>query len=226
MTDGHKNTTNFPKDIFRSGVKWPDTVVVLATGPNGLPYYKDIGNRFTIAVNKAQYLAKELGLITDVWMVSTPYYARYEQDWWLQALEYAKKIGTQVVFNWQLANTIGMDNVDFTYYQAPPPFVDAIEPGVLLGGGTISSLALQAHLQLADDPKTILIGADMNGCTYADGTYSRHKPDENWGELEIFQRVVDYSRQHAEVVSWSETALDLEIKAPEKRQPKRYVLPY
>lgn len=210
---GHKNTSSFSKDIFRSGVVWPNEVVILATGPNGISHYKDIGDRFTVAVNKAQWIARECGMHTDVWMCSTPYYVRYENDWWIEALEYAREIGTKIVFDWQLCATIGWDRVDYSYYQHGT-FEDKLDPGAILGGGTISSIAVQAHLQLAVDPHNILVGADMFGHCYADGGYSRHKSDEPWGEIDIFQRVINYAKRHATVVSWSRTNLEVDVVSP------------
>lgn len=154
-------------DIFNRKGKYPPEVWIIGSGPKGLPYIEQIPSTgYQILLNGAIGIPR---IDPNDWMCFDPACIKF--DYWRKGLALRKHINTTRIFGWQL---IGRADAEF-YFRTEPPLMSFTRPdvtpmkGVLRGGGTIFSAALQ--LCYWQGVKRVnCIGIDFEGNTYYDGT--------------------------------------------------------
>jgi hypothetical protein len=196
-------------DFFRSELKcaMPDTIYIVGTGPNGVPHFSRVPKgAFVIALNKA-ILIRELR--PSLWMAFAPELP--SKNWWYEALQ----TDTLRLFGRKLPL---LYHCDYTFYADPSLHVTrSIYPahqlfeGVLRGGATIAGCAIQAAY-FARCRRVILVGVDMYGRTYFDGSESAESgKDSVWVERDNLNTLIRLVRASGmECFSLSETELDVE----------------
>lgn len=219
-------------------------VYVIGSGPNAAPYMlipESAGAPVEIPLH-AKVIACNKGIscraAVTVWLCATPALAR--EPW------FPKKMRTYGAMTPALANVckpliVGRrgdwlrDYAAFThyFYDGPSLWSDAKRDGktdklikaykgfgctngYLRGGAS----AVARGVQLAwfkEAARCILIGADMYGTKYYDGTANKSKPstldkDGNWLELTYFNELIKWVQtRDMDVVSLTETALNIEV---------------
>lgn len=214
------------RDILKLGWKFPsDKVYVLATGPNGFDHYERIPkDAWVIGVNKAISINDVRRAPVSIWLCADG--TLPEQDWF-------KGIVNAVIHDvWPLSlshlptpcfstGTLLDTYPDVPYYfthghtlREPPKFTPL--EGLLRAGGSISGQAMQLAYWLGAK-RIVLVGVDMVGSTYFDGTENinpRLMPDGISLHCRMMNGLCAWLKgQGVEVVSLSETALDIEIVA-------------
>jgi hypothetical protein len=207
-------------DIFDGDFNLPDTVYVLAPGPQGVPYYKDIDG-YVIAVNKAICID---AVGRDLWLSWALAYRRWGYQWFRDAMS----LGVVRCFG-RTANADGLGDVedcDYTFAFHPGYADDPIglKPNVLCHGGSISIAAVQLCFWKGVK-HCILVGCDFFGCNYYDGstTHFRGHPVLNgeklgkvWPEAYTAQLIInDCIAAGMKITSLSPTSLRVEtVNAP------------
>ena len=98
-----------------------------------------------------------------------------------------------------------------SFHQGPMTIVD----GLIRRGAGSCGCALQLAYQ-KKAKRCVLIGIDMKGKGYWDGTVNENKrsihPDGTWTQLPMLQRLVDWCKAHGMgVVSMSKTELKVDV---------------
>lgn len=168
------NKTSYIKDLldpdFLATFR-PETVYVLAPGPNGADFWNRIpDNAFVIAVNKAIELIDK-GTVRcqrHLWLV--PELSAQRTSWFPQ---FKDKYRDSLCIGSALKNPGGMEEDEyfkyFDYWGSEPCQDVQLEIGKLCTYGTVSSMAMQLAYYLGAI-EIILVGVDMFGDEYYDGT--------------------------------------------------------
>ena len=203
------------EDFLKSNVSFADRdVFILGSGPNGAGHYGNLPNgdvADVIAVNRAVIVAP----LFAYWLCITSgvLSERYFHEHMVEHMESGTsdpilaegrltEAYPETPYHVTLAHPIGHDSYN-------------VIPGhIRRGAGTVGAALHIAHQKQAK--RCILIGVDMHGRGYFDGTENKAKgsihPDGTWTQLTALQRVVDWCKGNGmDVVSMSETKLKLEM---------------
>lgn len=196
------------KDIFESGLNIGGEAYVVAPGYNGRDLYKYIDPmKFTIVVNKAI----QCPVKADLWVACEPLTGRTQ--WFKDCIEDNKNIACF----WSHYLYKEYPDIKYTYEFGPPLTRTSSEliPGVLRGRATASAQAVQLAYWLGAERITT-VGIDIMGNKYFDGTDAGEaRPETAWSWiLPLFNPMIRWiEEQGVEIVSLSETALDLKVVA-------------
>ena len=162
-------------DILKHNWKFPsDEVYVFGTGPNGKKHYERVpGNSWIIGVNKAIILEEPMS----IWMCADG--TLPSQEWFIKSVDYviSQKFilddhhrPTPCFSTGKLLNAYPDVPYYFThgYTLREDPKFSPLE-GMLRSGGSISAQAMQLAYWLGAK-RIVLVGVDMAGDTYFDGT--------------------------------------------------------
>ena len=208
-----------PIDIFESGFRMPETVYVLASGPKGVEHYHEIPqDAFVITVNKGIEIPK---VNKAIWLCSDGTLPR--KDWFNKAA--TRLIAANHDLDDRLNPTPVFDsgvllakypNVPYSFKHGGNLIKNPIgfEYGVLKGGATVSSQAIQLAFLLG--AKHIrLCGVDMSGDKYFDGTDTYNgqtRLSDTWYSIAIFNVLLQLLKnEKCTVDSISPTALKFEV---------------
>lgn len=183
----HVDVKNFV-NVLTSNMKFPDEVVLLGTGPNGVPHYDKLEGKFVVALNEAIYAPVKV----HIWGAQDPA-LKTEQYFISKAMELEKsgrKFGLKE-FNrgeWPMP-IVERKNIARSYpwfklvFDVSKPLLDPLHINVdsplIHAGGTVCGSFLQIIKQLMiipEPPKVrriILCGIDMYGNIYFNKT--KHK---------------------------------------------------
>jgi hypothetical protein len=199
------------RDIFKSNFRLRSNVCVLAPGPNGRDYYRDIPADFqVVAVSKAA-LVREVK--ADVWMMN-----HVEQEWFREANE---KFEGVRVFKYDAALKVQEElaNVSDCYYFKPPDSaLEANVPfpveGFIRVGATVSACAIQLAYNFGAH-EILLCGVDMSGDAYFDNTVNIHpNHGETWSAAQRLDPLIKWMVQ--------ERGLRISTLSPTKLSVPRY----
>ena len=153
-----------------------DEVYILGTGPNGAGHYDKVPrDAWTIGVNKAIELWPKIPV--SIWLCADG--TLPSQKWFQENVHVFIRLAhpltdnqnpTPVFCTGVLLNTYPDVPYYFTHGRTlrdPPPFTP--EEGVLRAGGSIGAQAIQLAYWLGAK-RIVLVGVDMAGDTYFDGT--------------------------------------------------------
>lgn len=204
------------EDILKAGLDWNGRdAYIVGSGPNAWGYYtripKDEVNP-KIAVNKGIHLAPwfSLWLCITHPILTEPYF----HEWMLRYLDNKTSI-TPVLAKGPLTEAYPKTPYHANIAQPYNPSDVATIHGYLRRGAGTVGCALQLAEQLGA-ARCILVGVDMCGDGYYDGTVNKQKrsmhPDGTWTQLPMLQRVVDSMKGGGmDVVSMTETKLSVEM---------------
>lgn len=198
-------------DIFKADIPTPEKVYIVAPGYNGRGHYHRIPeDGFIIMVNKAI----ELYLKPTLWMCSEPY--ADETDWFRDNIEANK--GAACFWSRYLYQKYP-DIAYFWEREKPLLTADSFLPRgrVLRRGATITGQAIQLAYWLGAR-SIMLCGFDAYGNRYFDGTpagidtaLDAREGEWDWVTSALNPMLRWMKESGIEVVSLSETALDVEI---------------
>ena len=199
------------EDFLKSPVSFEGRdVFILGSGPNGSEHFERAASP-TIAVNKAiqavpfnaYWLCITTPLMNEYYFHSVMHdYMNYDQHVPVLAQGRLTEAYPEAPYHVALAHPIGHDSYD-------------VIPGhVRRGAGTVGCALQIAHQKQAK--RAILIGVDMCGKGYFDGTEDTAKrsihPDGVWTQRGALQRVVDWCKGNGmDVVTMSKTQLNMEM---------------
>ena len=210
------------RDILKVDWKFPtDEVYILAPGPNGKDYYDCIpADAWVIGVNKAIMLRDKAPI--SIWLCAD---GTLPEQGWFDSI--AKQvIGEKHPLAVSSSPTACFDKgelftryPDIPYYfchgqtlRRSPRF--APEQGVLCSGGSISGQAAQLAYWLGAK-RIVLVGVDMVGKTYFDGTDNinpRLLPDGTSKHCRMLTGLCQWLKARGtETVSLSPTALNVPV---------------
>jgi hypothetical protein len=167
-----------PQNILESALRVPETVYIVAGGPNGIEHYHRIPkNGYVIAVNKAVLIPE---IQPDMWVLNSM--NRGIRLWIGKAHRLFEGIR---IFRQSCIERIPLRirrKVHYTYVPnqgKDNKYNRRLDPNTLRSGGTVSGFAIQiaAHLGAR---KIVLCGVDMSGQGYWDG---RTGDNRNHGEV-------------------------------------------
>ena len=199
------------EDFLKSDVSFADRdVFILGSGPNGMEHYKRAASPM-IAVNKA------IKVVTRnvYWLCITQGVLNERYFHWAMHVHISEGDDVPILAEGRL--TEAYPETPYHVTLAHPIGHDSyhVIPGhVRRGAGTVGAALQIAHQKQAK--RCILIGVDMHGKGYFDGTENTAKssihPDGTWTQLTALQRVVDWCKGNGmDVVSMSETKLNVEV---------------
>lgn len=193
------------RDLFKSGLKLPERVYIVAPGYDGRAHYSRISKReCVIAVNRGI----EAFPTARFWLCSD---ARLIDEDWFRGVD---RNGITTVFSELLDEWDGL-SANYTFDPGPVMNIHDFKPkyGCLRMGATVSAQALQFAYWFFAKHIT-LCGVDMCGSMYFDGTLGDYKDEreEHWPGINRFGLLVEYIKlQEVTVDSLSPTALALEV---------------
>lgn len=202
-------------------VKWPKRPVVhvVGTGPNGIAHLHKLKDaKFVIVTNRAvdyDWIIRHIWLCDDGTLP--------EKEWFQKNAEYYADKGlplspslTPIFSEGKLLDAYP----DVPYYvrHSPGFYNDPVGcwPGVLRGGTSVGGKGVQLAYHLGAK-RIVLCGIDMVGRAYANdpeghGCNANLRDDDTWAQLPNFNRLIKWvQEQGVQVVSLSETALDVEV---------------
>ena len=193
-------------------------VYVIGSGPNGKGCYGDIPKKgCVISVNKAVEIPLPQ---IQVWLFATPGLLR--EEWFTNLICDLEPVLKKEPFIIARAGALIDTYPDIPYYFLCGPSLWSKEmpkgciQDCLRGGASACARAVQLAW-FNEAKRVILIGADMKGDGYFDGTRNEHKkntmkPDGLWFELPYFNELIEWCKMRGMgVVSMSKTALDIEV---------------
>ena len=205
-------------DIFTARFIFPETVNIIAPGPNGKDHWERCRD-YRIAINRAVLIDS---FWPHAWVVADK--TAVDKDWWPDAFEY---YGLKI-FSEKLINEIQMlypvypnFNYSFKYERLgkhdtpiPKPEFNPM-PGRLQGDGTTTGIAIEMAARLGAK-RIILCGVDFEGITHWDGYESPCTITDRTKGWDVFlpfiNSLIEWVRwQGIEICSYSKTRLDLEI---------------
>ena len=198
-------------NLFKSNLQLPKHVFIVATGQNGREHYARIPvGSHVIAVNKGiiAYPRAKIWLCSDNTLP--------ELDWWETADDNTSAFR---IFSDRLIETTHKI-ADYTFDQDPVMCFHDYEPrrGSLRCGATVSAQALQFAYWFGAAHVT-LVGVDMSGGTYFDGTHGKHHSEAEgaWNCINRFNSLILWLQEHGMIVdSLSKTALDVKVMADDE----------
>jgi hypothetical protein len=205
-------------DLFRSNLRLPAKVCILAPGPNGKKHYHEIPADYeVIAVSKA-VLINEVPR-KQIWMMN-----HATQEWFDRANAAFHGVRVFSADALREAQTRLDPGEPCYYYQAPPEGLvpDTVIPvdGVIRSGTTVSGCALQfAYNFGARD--ILLCGVDMSGEDYWDGTRNVHPHHgTTWPAARTLSCLIRWlnDERGVQVTTLSETHLDAPTYYPVRRK--------
>lgn len=202
-------------DILTADLDWAGRdVYVVGSGPNvkghygKIPRYEDAK---TIVINKAVGVSPR----SSYWLciASNLIAERYFHEYMFESME--RGILIPILAPGPLLDAY--PEAPYTFTESHPLSLGdfAILPGTLRrGAGTVGCALQLAHQKQAK--RCILVGVDMHGRGYFDGTENAAKqsihPDGTWTQLPMLQRMVDWCKGNGMgVVTMTETKLDVEM---------------
>ena len=180
------------------------TIYIVCPGKNGRDHYDAIPHRaFTICVNKGIECVK----FPDLWMIADSECPK--ADWWAPAYKQHKD---------KLCLIEDFPGLKSKWYfkrgdQLKPDDVTIID-GIIRTGASIGACAIQLAYQLGAS-KIVLVGMDMEGCEYYDGTESSYtrRRDQVWNTINRVNALVLYLYdQGVRIESTSATAIEIACK--------------
>lgn len=200
-------------------------VYIIGTGPNGTPYHNRIKPLPNILINKAIMIPDIEGLF---WFSAAPGFM--DTEWCLEAAlcywrRFIKDIPPHKVdftgapyplFSSRIIHQtpVQFEGLPVFYFHEGTSFHGGgmgLEPVCLRPGAGSVGAALQ-FLYLTGIRKVVLVGVDMKGIEYFDGTANEEKrsinPDGTWTQLPMLQRLIDYLTESGmEITTLSDTML-------------------
>ena len=204
-----------PTDILHTDISFKgQDVYIIGSGPTA----KEGALRMpaiatTIVVNRAVLLEH---IKPDYWLCATPALAR--EQWFQDVMDNSPSVPVIARYGDLLEKY-----PDIPYYFHPgaslwsePHMPFGCIEGYLRGGASAPARAMQLAW-FKEAARCILVGADMRGDGYFDGTRNEHKhrtmdKDGYWLELPYFQRLIEWVKGRVmEVFSLTPTAVDVEV---------------
>ena len=224
-------------NILKADLDWAgQDVYVVGPGPNAAPYMLGTDNPPLELPPDAPIIACNKGIfcrrMPTVWLCATPLLAKAE--WFNELMRKYNIMSPEIPM---VVGRLGewLDNYPFTHYfncgsslwsdAKRDPRTNKLTGvykrfgcinGYLRGGAS----AVARGMQLAwfkEAKRCILIGADMRGRGYFDGTINEHKSrtldkEGNWLELTYFNELIKWVKaRDMDVVSLTKTELDVEV---------------
>jgi len=150
----------------------PETVYIVAGGPNGVPHYSRIpDNAYTLAVNQSVLISD---IHPDLWVINSV--NKFVLTW----MEEATRVfpGIRVFKESCIEKTPKRFRKKEFFFYKPTRNIESktakIGPDTFYVGGTVSGFAIQIAAQLRAK-EIILCGVDMSGQLYWNGI-SRNRP--------------------------------------------------
>ena len=212
------------KDIMQLGWKFPsDEVYILGTGPNGKPHYDRIPlDAWVIGVNQAIEIYLQNGVSMSIWLCADG--TLPEQEWFTKVVNGIIQNVAPLSDNHNATPCFDSGKLLTMYPDVPYHFKHgqplrhspkfAPEEGVLRAGASISGQAIQLAYWLGAK-RIILVGVDMAGSTYFDGTDNinpRLLPDGTSKHLRMLNGLCAWlNARDVKVVSMSPTALTVKV---------------
>ncbi len=213
------------EDVFRSELRLPPRVYIVAPGPNGRGHYGAIaGGATVIAVSKA-VLIREVR--AQYWLMTHGH-----QDWFERAdagfegvRVFSSEVWTKGVPSRKSKVQSPKSKVEgpkgCRYYRFDPPeqtLEEEVLPpidGCIRYGATVSACAVQFAYNFGAR-EIALCGVDLSGDGYYDGTLNVHPHHgETWGAAERFNRLIRWLEgRGVRIWSLSPTKLDVPVEAP------------
>jgi len=210
---GRYSESESTRDIFNSipMTEGRDVICIVGPGKNGKGHYAEIPpEAYVIAVNKGIECPVDGGF--DLWMVADS--SSVNDQWWIDNAEIHRDI---------LCMPDNYDNLDrinprHTFKINPAQITEHdadLSWGSLRTGCTITAMALQVAYYMRPK-RIILIGIDMSGDVYYDGTrahYTQRADNKVWNVTGRINALIRYICKDGIVVkSLSETAIALSMK--------------
>lgn len=216
-------------DFLTIGFEVPQTVHVLGMGPNMTEeHLSKLGyeHQFTICVNRAIDYDSPRHVL---WLCDDG--TLPEKEWFQNCIRYYLPEDPKHIASFPIVFSEGKlletyPRVPYYVRHSPGFYTDPVGcwPGVLRGGTSVGGKGTQLayHLIKKDAPgpkRIVLCGIDMMGKVYANdpeghGCNANLRRDGTWAQLPNFNRLIKWiQEQGVQVVSLSETALDIEIVA-------------
>lgn len=182
-------------DIFDSDFRLPHHVCILAPGPNGFGRYDKIGSTYTIAVNYGITIPVHIDawLVGDWWSIQKPWFPISDKGWFGQRLFVAGL--AERCENWheddlkfELVKRRG--GIKRGYGAERDRLTDKFRPDETSVGIAID-LAYRFGARKID-----LIGVDMQGWEYYDGTQSTCESCDRSGVWIFCEMVMDVIEWH------------------------------
>ena len=202
-------------DILTSKIGVPETVYLVASGPNGCAHYWQIPtDAYVIAVNQAVLIPD---IQPSMWVLNS---VNKEVKRWIRTADI--RFDGIRVFKQKHVHKLprSLLNKPFYRYDAKGDLRSGKyqnKPGTLYAGGTVSGFAIQIAANLG--AKTILLcGVDMSGEGYWDGTLREHpKHGETWNNADSLNLLIKYLSQERglTIKSLSPTKLDVPVEPPD-----------
>ena len=214
----HVDEGNFV-NVLTSGMKWPDEVVMLGSGPNGVPHYDKLAGKFVVAFNEAIYAPVDVA----VWGAQDPALKteKYFNDKSMELEGSGRKFGLKEFnrgeypmpiterkniarhYPWfKLVFDVAKPMLDYQHIDVDSPLIHA--------GGTVFGSFLQIGKQLGVK-RFIMCGIDMYGNIYFNKKKHKdiNRKNKTWYRAKqvdaLIRGMID---SDIEVVTVSETKLN------------------
>ena len=205
-----------PQDILQSSIRVPNTVYIVAGGPNGRAHYHRIPkDGYVIAVNQSVLIPD---IHPDMWILNSM--NRHVWRWIGKAHRafHGVRVFKQNCVKttlwhipWHIRKRAYFVYIPNQAGQRQNP--DRIPPNTLRGGGTVSGFAIQiaAHLGAKN---IILCGADFSGQSYWNGRTGHHKKHGDiWAHTDAANAIIRDLKNEDElnIASLSPTKLNVPV---------------
>ena len=200
-------------NILTSGISFKGRdVYIVGSGPNGKDYFEHLPpDGVVIAINKAICAM----LRHCYWLCVTP--ALLREGYFHFVMHEFINDGPHIPILAKGPLTDAYPEAPYTFAQGRPFDIGSmgVEQGKLRTGAGTVGVALQLAQQL-DAERCILVGVDMHGKDYFDGTRNENKgsigPDGTWSQIAMLQQLINCLRAIGmDVVSLSKTKLKVEV---------------
>lgn len=178
-----------PQDILASSIRVPETVYIVAGGPNGIEHYHRIPKEgYVIVANKAILIPD---IHPNMWVLNS-----MNRGVWLWIGKAHQLFDGVRVFRQSCVERIPRRIRKKKHYTYVPnqgkdnKYNRRLDSNTLRSGGTVSGFAIQiaAHLGAR---KIVLCGVDMSGQSYWDGRTGNNKNHgEVWSYTDTVNRII------------------------------------
>ncbi len=203
-------------DVFGAGLRFPETVCILAPGPNGRGCYGRIPpHAYVIAVAKAALIP---GVRADLWMMT-----HGDQPWYPEADRafHGTRVYSREAALDARPSPLGRPRCYSFEMHQDPLEPDALRPvdGLVRLGGTISGCAVQLAYNLGAR-EILFCGVDMAGNSYWDGsTNVQPTHGETWQAAANLSFLIRWMREvkGLRFATLAATRLDVPLLEPATR---------
>ena len=185
------------QNVFRRPVRLPEHVCILAPGQNGAGLYDRIGDTFTIAVNYGVTIPAHIDawIVGDWWGIQKPWFKRADGGYFGQRV-FSKGLAERCE-KWGDADRwfdfVHRREIKRGYGEERDTLVDLFRPDE-------TSVGIAIDFAYRNGAREIdLIGVDMQGSKYYDGTGSTCESCDRsgvWIFCEMLMDVVNWHQEH------------------------------